>query len=123
MYMYMLYTYTLLSINVIQAHAEGVCRLFFPILTQGFHLGGAGRIENLLPPIWAGLGFYSDVVQSCGDHISLQQNMCQSRVEIEYYSVAYFDRITVFKALYLRTSVKGGTQMRCKIASIVAAFT
>ena len=37
--------------------------------------------------------------------------------------VAYFDRVTAFKALYLRTSVKGGAQTRCIIASIVAAFT
>ena len=48
---------------------------------------------------------------------------CQSRVEIEYYSVASFDRVTAFKVLYLRISVKGGAQMRCVIASIVAAFT
>ena len=31
----------------------------------------------------------------------------ESCVEIEYYSVVYFDRITTFKAPYLRTSVKG----------------
>ena len=27
--------------------------------------------------------------------------MCQSRVEIEYYSVAYFDHVTAFKVQYL----------------------
>ena len=32
----------------------------------------------------------------------------QSHVEIEDYSIAYFDRITVFEALHCRTSVKGG---------------
>ena len=30
-----------------------------------------------------------------------QQHMWQSRVEIEHYSVVYFDRITAFKAPYL----------------------
>ena len=49
--------------------------------------------------------------------------MWQSRVEIEYYSVAYFDRVTAFKAPYLGTSVKSGAQTCCVIASIVAAFT
>ena len=48
--------------------------------------------------------------------------MWQSHVEIEYYSVAYFDRVTALKAPYLRTSVKGGAQTRCVIASIAAAF-
>ena len=28
-------------------------------------------------------------------------HMWQSRVEIEHYSVAYFERITAFKALYM----------------------
>ena len=27
--------------------------------------------------------------------------MCQSRVEIEYYSVVYFDRVTAFKVPYM----------------------
>ena len=39
-----------------------------------------------------------------------EYNTRQSWVEIEYY-VAYFDRITAFKALYLSTSVKGRAQM------------
>ena len=38
--------------------------------------------------------------------------MWQSRLEIEGYSVAYFDRIAAFEALYCWTSVKGGTHMR-----------
>ena len=37
--------------------------------------------------------------------------MWQSRVEIEGYSVAYFDRIVAFEAPYRRTSVKGGAHM------------
>ena len=32
----------------------------------------------------------------------------QSRVEIEDYSIVHFDHITAFKALYRRTSDKGG---------------
>ena len=36
----------------------------------------------------------------------------QSRVEIEGYSIAYFDRIAAFKALYRQTSVKGRARMR-----------
>ena len=47
----------------------------------------------------------------------------QSRVENEHYSVAYFDRIRVFKAPYLRTSVKGGAHMRYVVASICEAST
>ena len=34
------------------------------------------------------------------------------RGEIGYYSVAYFNRITAFKAPYLRTSIRGGAQTR-----------
>ena len=33
--------------------------------------------------------------------------MWQSRVEIEGYSIVYFDRIAVFEAPYLWTSLKG----------------
>ena len=43
-------------------------------------------------------------------HRGLRNYMWQSRVEIEYYSIAYFDRVIVFKAPYLRTSFKGGAQ-------------
>ena len=38
--------------------------------------------------------------------------MWQSRVEIEGYSVAYFDRIVAFEAPYRSTFVKGGAHMR-----------
>ena len=44
----------------------------------------------------------------------------QSRVEIEYYSVTYFDRVAAFKVLYLCISIKDGVQMRCVVASIAA---
>ena len=37
--------------------------------------------------------------------------MWQSCVEIEGYSVAYFDRIAVFEAPYRGTSVKGRAHM------------
>ena len=37
--------------------------------------------------------------------------MWQSQVEIEYYFIAYFDRVTVFEALYHKTSIKGGAHM------------
>ena len=39
-------------------------------------------------------------------------HMWQSHVEIEGYSVAYFDRIAAFKAPYHWTSIKGGAHMR-----------
>ena len=41
----------------------------------------------------------------------MQNYMWQSRVEIEGYSVAYFDRIVAFEAPYRWTSVKGGAYM------------
>ena len=37
--------------------------------------------------------------------------MWQFGVEIEDYSVAYFDRIAAFEVLYCWTSVKGGAHM------------
>ena len=37
--------------------------------------------------------------------------MWQSQVEIEHYSVAYFDRIAVFEALKHSTSVTGGAHI------------
>ena len=39
-------------------------------------------------------------------------HMWKSRVEIEGYSVPYFDHIATFEALYRWTSVKGGAHMR-----------
>jgi len=53
----------------------------------------------------------------------LQTQLWQSRVEIEHYSVAYFDRIAAFEALYRRTSVKGGAHTRWVNSSILATFT
>ena len=41
-----------------------------------------------------------------------QLQLWQSRVEIEHYSVTYFDHIAAFKAPYHWTSVKGGAHMR-----------
>ena len=38
--------------------------------------------------------------------------MWQSRVEIEGYSVAYFDHIAAFDVPYLWTSIKGGAYKR-----------
>ena len=43
---------------------------------------------------------------------SRKLEMWQSRVEIEGYSIAYFDRIAMFKAPYHWTSVKGGAHTR-----------
>ena len=43
--------------------------------------------------------------------------MWQSRVEIEDYSVTYFDRIVAFEAPYRWTSAKGGVHM-CSIDSL-----
>ena len=37
--------------------------------------------------------------------------MWQSYVEIKDYSVIYFNRVTAFKALYHRTSIKGEAHM------------
>ena len=39
--------------------------------------------------------------------------MRQSRVEIEHYSVAHFDRITAFEVLYLSISITGGAHTHC----------
>ena len=39
--------------------------------------------------------------------------MWQSWVESEHYSTVFFDRITVFKVLYLGASVKGGARTCC----------
>ena len=44
-------------------------------------------------------------------------------VENEHYSVAYSDRTLVFKALDLRTSVKGGAHTRYVEASHIDAST
>ena len=49
--------------------------------------------------------------------------MWQSRVEIEHYSVAYFNCITAFKALLHRTSVKGGTHYMCKLMNTYLIYT
>ena len=49
--------------------------------------------------------------------------MWQSRVEIEHYSVAYFDRITVFEVLNCRTSIKGGAHICCVNVISIHEFT
>ena len=42
---------------------------------------------------------------------TLLQNMWQSQIEIEYYSVVYFERITEFDALEHYASMEGGAHM------------
>ena len=37
--------------------------------------------------------------------------------------VAYFDRVTAFKVLYLWTSIKGGAQTRCVSVAAIDATT
>ena len=49
--------------------------------------------------------------------------MWQSWVEIEHYSIAYFDRIAAFEALYCRTSVKGGAHTLCVNVASIDEFT
>ena len=44
-------------------------------------------------------------------------HMWQSCVETEDYSIAYFDRIAAFKALYHWTSVKGSSYALCRLFS------
>ena len=41
----------------------------------------------------------------------MRQYIWQSRVEIEGYSVAYFDHFTTFEVPYHWTSIKGGAHM------------
>ena len=45
-------------------------------------------------------------------YIASNKHLWQSQVEIEHYSVAYFNRVTMFKVLLCTTSVKGGAHMR-----------
>ena len=54
---------------------------------------------------------------------NINQYMWQSQVEIEHYSVAYFDRITVFEVLKCRTSVKGGAHICCVNVISIHEFT
>ena len=50
-------------------------------------------------------------------------NQVQSRVEIEHYSVAYFERMTAFEALLYGTFVKGGAHTRCVNMLSIHEFT
>ena len=45
----------------------------------------------------------------------------QSRVKNKHYSIVYFDHVTTFKVLYLKTSVKGGVHTRCVETSHIDA--
>ena len=49
--------------------------------------------------------------------------MWQSQVEIQHYSVVYFNCITAFEVLYHRTSIKGGADMRCVNVVSIHEFT
>ena len=51
----------------------------------------------------------------------VRQYMWQSRVE-NNYSVTYFNHTRAFKAVYLRTSVKGGARTGCVEASHIDAM-
>ena len=56
----------------------------------------------------------SIIVTPSNEHVFMySMHIWQMWVEIEHYFVAYFDCITVFEALYHRTSVKGGAHTRC----------
>ena len=70
-------------------------------------------------------GYYAVAVAVFDPWVKLKwrEDMWQSCVEIEYYSVAYFDRITAFKMLYLWIFVKGGSDMHYVNASIPDAST
>ena len=39
------------------------------------------------------------------------EHLWQFQVEVEYYSVVYFDCVTVFEAMLHKTSVKGGAHL------------
>ena len=54
------------------------------------------------------LNIHQEVYSWYGGVIVIILYMWQSRIEIEYYSVAYFERITEFDALLRWTSAKGG---------------
>ena len=56
-------------------------------------------------------------------HAQHVMQLWQSWVEIEHYSVAYFDHITAFVALLRGTSVKGGTHMHCVNMVSIHEFT
>ena len=45
--------------------------------------------------------------------ISMKGRMWQSQVVNEHYSVAYFNCIHAFKALYLSTSIESGAHIHC----------
>ena len=49
--------------------------------------------------------------------------MWQSQVEIQHYSVVYFNCITAFEVLYHRTSIKSGADMRCVNVVSIHEFT
>ena len=44
---------------------------------------------------------------------SVYLHVWQSWVEIEYFSVAYFESVTVVEVLYHRTSIKGRARTCC----------
>ena len=53
-----------------------------------------------------------------------QAHMWQSHVEIAYYySIEYFDSITAFKVLYLRTCIKGGAPVWMQQLTVHALIT
>ena len=49
-------------------------------------------------------------------------HMWQSWVEIEHYSVAYFDHVPTFKVLQCGTSIKGGGNMHYENVSSIHGF-
>ena len=59
----------------------------------------------------SGVGVFFPHMQLVKPH-HCNNHLWQSRVEIEGYSIAYFDRIAAFKAPYRWTSVKGRARMR-----------
>ena len=59
----------------------------------------------------------------CNIHLHMYTYMWQSRVEIEHYSVACFDRIAAFEALQRRTSVKGRAHTHCVNVASIDEFT
>ena len=62
------------------------------------------------------------------DSVGLAQvrpnQMWQSWAEIDYYSIAYFDRITAFEVLKCRTSTRGGAHTCCvNMSSVYTVHT
>ena len=100
---------SIFQIDITERHGEYAEKVSGPYLYMYTHIIILTRTARpLTPPIYTYQHTHTHTQNTHTTHTH-NTHMWQSRVEIEHYSIVYFERITALKALYCSAFIKGGT--------------